>query len=174
MKQEKLKTCFFPCTHAMTVLTERWLSKQAAEGWTLYRKRFCFFTFMKAKEAEIEYFMYSSFGREHGLSYDFIRAKERYAKKNSNINKEFGLFEADPDKIDEEFHQYRSDRNRYYIKHYSWVLFFLCIFAIFGLFAVQTFKPAKFFLFLLLPVLAYCGLSWLILLSTSRDRKRKP
>ena len=173
MKQEKLKTCFFPCTHAMTVLTERWLSRQAAEGWKLYGKKLCFFTFIKAKEANIEYFMYSGFGSERGLSYDFLRARDRYEKKNSNIKMEFGLFEADPNKIDNEFYQYRSDRNRYYKKHYFWVLFLLCILTLFGLIVVRSFKPAKLFLILLIPVLAYYGISWLILLSTSRDRTEK-
>lgn len=165
INEAKQKTCFFPCTHAMTVLTERWLSKQASEGWKLYRKTICFFTFIPAKESRIEYFMYSSFGNERGLSYDYLRAKERYAKTKAHINKtESSIFEADPNKIDDEFYQYRAERNRYYRKYYLWAVILLCIFAIIAVISTGSFPPAKYLLALLIPMLLYYSVSLVIML----------
>ena len=165
MNDNQLKTCFFPSIQAMTPFTERWLSKQAEKGWKLYRKSFCFFTFIPAKESQIEYFMYSSFGSERGLTYDYLRAKELYAKTKAHINKtENSIFEADPNKIDAEFYQYRAERNRYYRKHYIWAVVLLCIFAIIAVISTSSFPPAKYLWALLIPMLMYYSTSLVIML----------
>ena len=52
MNDNQLKTCFFPSIQAMTPFTERWLSKQAANGWKLFRKSFCFSHLFRQKKAE--------------------------------------------------------------------------------------------------------------------------
>ena len=101
MEADKIEKCFHPYIRAMTPMVEHWLCKKAAGGWKLYEKNGWTFTFLPAKGQERDYFMYSGFGWERGLSYDYFRAKDRYAKAKSHINQTSnGIFEADPEKID--------------------------------------------------------------------------
>ena len=107
----------------MTPMVERWLCKKAAGGWKLYEKNGWSFTFLPAKGQSRDYFIYSSFGTERGLSSDYHRARQKYADTKSHVNKtNDGIFEADPEKIDDEYYKYKADRDRYYRRSYLWLL----------------------------------------------------
>ena len=166
MEASRRKRYFHPYIRAMTPMVERWLCKKAAEGWKLFEKSGWSFTFLPAREQRREYFMYSSFGVERGLSYDFFRAKDRYAKAKSHINQTSNsIFEADPEKTDDEYYKYKADRDRYYRRNYLFLLFpQILILVSFALNYFNTKKP--FFLYMLLLcalLVCYSLLSWLLL-----------
>ena len=172
MEADKRKKCFHPYIRAMTPMVERWLCKKAAEGWKLYEKNGWMFTFLSAKGQERDYFIYSSFGLEKGLSYDYFRAKDRYAKAKSHINQtNNGIFEANPVKIDGAYYKYKADRDRYYRRNYLWQLLPVILFVLVLSFICSITNNAFVLCLLLMFVLllGYDVLS-LLLLTTQKTR----
>ena len=166
MEAGKIEKCFHPYIRAMTPMVERWLCKKAAGGWKLHEKNGWMFTFLPAKGQERNYFIYSSFGSERGLSYDYLRAKDRYAKAKSHINQtNNGIFEADPEKIDGEYYKYKADRDRYYRRNYLWQLFPQTLILV-SVSLNYSYTKKSFFLYMLLLcalLLCYCLVSCLLL-----------
>lgn len=108
-----------PCFRFGVIGLERWLSKNALSGLRLQSVNGWKFTFISSAPKERRYFCYSNFGNEKGITYDYLRAKELYSLRSSDLNKsELGIFEVDLQKIDEKFNWYVKLRNRYYLNHY--------------------------------------------------------
>ena len=153
-----------PHIPAMVNRTERWLQEQASNGWRLTRYNHWIFVFQKCKPYDTHYLMYSSFDKSKGLSYDYLRIKQKYKKAKSQINQApVAVFEADNAKVDSDYYRFIGIRNKFYITHYirlSWVSSIcagiaLCI--VLG--EIQTW----FLLLLCLVAFAYAFISFLIL-----------
>lgn len=125
------KKVFRPCVHGAVRQTERWLSRQAADGWKLIDYRHGVFTFIKAAPFEAAYFMYSDFDTSPGFWSSFYEARKRYGKSkhNSQLNRKeaSAIFEIDPAKADRELQLLQSERNRFYCRHYLFLLLFSVI-----------------------------------------------
>lgn len=119
MVKELIKSFCFPNIPSLVNLTERWLRKKALDGWRLEHAYRWKFTFRKCHPYETIYFMYSSLDKSNGISNSYYRAKSKYSRKNSILNKtNFRIFEVDTNKIDSDFLYYIMIRNQYYLKHY--------------------------------------------------------
>ena len=93
------------------------LKLKSVNGWK--------FTFISSEPKERKYFYYSSFGKDKGITYDYLRAKELYALRKSELNKSaFAVFEVDLLKVDEKYDRYVRLRNRYYVNHYRKLTYF--------------------------------------------------
>lgn len=125
--KENRKVFFHPYIPATVNQVERWLTEVAYDGWKLIDKKGWMFYFIKSKKKERQFFMYSGFDLTPGIAYDYLRAKDIYAKSKSKskiYQRTFDIFEVDTERIDDGFYQYRRLRNQYYRKHY-------CKFAVF-------------------------------------------
>ena len=113
------KTVYRPFLPAMVNETEEWLTRKSAQGLELVYMNGWKFVFKTSnKNEENEYFIYSGFDGSKGFSYEFYRAKEKYAKKSELKKANCSAFSIDPKKRDDDFENYRFLRNKYYKKHY--------------------------------------------------------
>lgn len=133
------KTMLHPYTPAMVNYVEKWLTKMSLDGWKLVDKKGWQFCFVRSRKEARHYFIYSGFDASKGISYDFYRAKDIYAKSKADINKRlydvtqinkrvYDIFEVAPCKIDRQFYDYRIMRNRYYRNHYVKLAIFSFVF----------------------------------------------
>ena len=165
-------------TPATVNRTEAWLKQQAKEGWQLIAFNGWNFVFRKCNPYDGQYMMYSTFGREIGLSLDYFLIAYKYgrSKGKSELNKKsVRIFEADITKIDEEYIQFLKLRNSNYLKNYIgltilWMIFLALALAII-LFAPNGEKVIC-ILFLFIPALMYSVISLIILLKDINKLKK--
>ena len=121
-------------TPATVNKTEMWLKQQAKEGWKLIDVNGWNFLFRKCNPYDGEYLMYSTFGAENGLSFDYHMTKNKYGKSNgkSELNKRSKeIFEADITKLDKEYFRFVKMRNSNYLRHYiCFAAFFVILLAV--------------------------------------------
>ena len=130
------KTVYRPFLPAMVNETEEWLTRMSAQGLELvYMNRWKFVFELSNKNKENEYFVYSGFDASKGFSYEFYRAKEKYAKKSELKKANCSAFSVDPKKRDDEFEIYRNLRDKYYKRHYLLLLLITLIFGVLSLIA---------------------------------------
>ena len=166
-------------TPATVNRTEAWLKQQAKEGWQLINFNNWNFIFRKCKPYEGEYLMYSTFGREFGLSFDYFMIAYKYGKSKgkSELNKDnVRIFEADITKLDKEYYRFVKTRNSNYLKHYIgltvlWVIF-LALALLIILFAPNG-KKAMCILLLIIPALIYSVISLITLLKDVNKLKNQ-
>lgn len=177
MNKKKTIKRFHFHTPAMVNRTEAWLKQQAKEGWQLIAFNGWNFVFRKCNPYDGEYMMYSTFGREIGLSLDYFLIAYKYgrSKGKSELNKKsVRIFEADITKIDEEYIQFLKMRNSNYLKNYIgltilWVIFLALALAII-LFAPNG-EKAIFILLFFIPALIYSMISLIIIIKDINSLK---
>lgn len=109
-----------PCPKTKFVSTEKWLKDMAKSGWKLTQKNGSSFYFRKCNPYDTDYFIYEAFNANKGIYFDYYMAKKLYAKANAEINiRSFEIFEADINKIDDKYYEYKALRNTYYKEHYA-------------------------------------------------------
>ena len=135
------KTVYRPFLPAMVNETEEWLTRKSAQGLELVYMNGWKFVFKTSnKNEENEYFIYSGFDVSKGFSYEFYRAKEKYAKKSELKKANCSAFSVDPKKRDDDFENYRFLRNKYYKKHYLLLLLMTLTFGVISL-VVSMYEP---------------------------------
>ena len=108
-----------PFIPAMVNDIENWLLEKSNEGLRLVRMKGWMFVFERSQILSTEYFIYIGFDASKGFSNEYYRAKQKYGKRKSKINKyDWSVFEVDPKKIDSDFVTFRILRNKYYKNHY--------------------------------------------------------
>lgn len=127
--KECRRVVFHPYVPAMVNQVENWLTAMSIDGWKLVDNKGWHFYFLKSREEERKYFIYSGFDSTQGITYDFYRAMDMYSKSKSKLFKRtYSIFEVDPNKIDDDFLIYRMLRNKFYRKHYIKMTFFCLLF----------------------------------------------
>ena len=127
------QTIMKPYLRATVNEIEDWLTKMAEEGWHLTDLHGWKFTFERKKPASIKYFICSSTRilTFNGISYDYHTAKMLYQSKSDINKRNLPVFEADTNKIDEHFEEYKRLRNKWYQKEFLaaalLTFLFLCI-----------------------------------------------
>lgn len=160
---------------AMINRTELWLKRQANAGWRLIEVHRNVFVFRKCSPYEGEYLMYSTFGKEKGLSFDYYMTKKIYGKTNgkSELNRQNGgVFEADTTKLDEEYYRFVRMRNSYYLKHYIGLtaIFLIFMALVIGITLLEDYKAIT-LMIVVLPPLIYALISSIILIKDIRTLK---
>lgn len=131
-----------PFIPAMVNSVERWLMQMSVQGLFLVNMNGWKFTFEEKAIEEAEFFLYSSFGTSKGISADYCRAREKYGKRRSGINKSYcNVFEVDSAKKDSNFLIYKNERNLYYKKHYLRLLIFSLIAETVSIFISSEYTP---------------------------------
>jgi hypothetical protein len=116
-----VKTVIRPAISPLVNVTETWLAQMAKDGYRLEKMTGWQFTFRKGAPKERMYFMHRMVDRGMGFFYDFRRAREQFADRQSPLAKDVYVFEVDPHKADETFAGYVKSRNRFYFWHYVWL-----------------------------------------------------